>query len=288
MLGHAYAPVLEALETAGARPTCYAGASAGAIAAGLAATGRSAAEIASIQHGTPWARFAGYRFGAVYRLLLRGGWHSIDYARDWLEAQFGAETFGELYARRGVSLLVAITRYRLAGGDRGAEPFILGPVTTPGTRIAAGILASMAVPVFWPPVEVDLGERGKWWAADGGIVVNHPVTELLQPFASPARPAGYPLETVLGIRVDLSREIVAAAPEPYRPTLRDVVAANAAMMRRLANESHIPAELWKRIIRIDVGNLDPLDFGMPEARIWQLRAAGVVAVQKWDPSGNPG
>ncbi len=275
-LGQAYGPIIEALEEWELPVIHHAGASAGAITAMLRAIGAPAAHVRQIQEATPWAEFAAYHPPAVLRLAFSGGWHSIDFARRWiverlLEAGFPEDlTFHGLHRRTGHHLYVAATRYLRRGAAADAQPHVFSTEDTPEVPVADAVLASMAVPLFWPPVQVD-----GWWHCDGGVAMNHPLSIF----------SGLPCDQVLGVRLDSHREIEDAggdvAVRPLRPRLPEILVANATMLRAVANQAFVPKELWQRIIRIDVGDESALDFRARPERIDRLRAAGAAALSSW-------
>jgi predicted acylesterase/phospholipase RssA len=273
-LGLAYVPVVEALERWRVPIVHHAGTSAGAITALLRALCLPAARVRELQETTPWARFARYRPPALLRLLVTGGWHPIDYARGWIrdrvaEAGFHPDlSFLGLRHRTGRSLSVVVTRYFSRGNGPDAEPWVLSPDSTPELSVADGVLASMAVPLFWPPVRVD-----GWWCCDGGVAVNHPLS--VYSLLPPAQ--------VLGVRLDSALELGAGdlAREPFRPGVASVVPALAGMLRSISCRAHIPAELWPRVVRIDVGAERALDFSAGADRIARLRSAGDAALRSW-------
>jgi predicted acylesterase/phospholipase RssA len=274
-LGHAYVGILERLETWGIRPRELAGTSAGAITAMLLALDLPASKVRELQENTPWDRFSGYRFGALYRLLRLGGWHSMDYAREWIAGTIDAAgldptvTFGQLRRISGRSLSVAATRYyRGLDGTTHAEPRIFSPAETPDVQVADAVAASMAVPIFYPPVEID-----GFWYADGGVAVNHP----LHLFGD------RPPEEILGLRVDQSSEIVSRAVlgEPVRPGVPSQLRSLTSMLRDLTCRSYVPSALWPRVVRIDVGKERALDFSGGKARALALRKAGLRALETW-------
>jgi NTE family protein len=275
-LAHAYQPIIEAL--AAWRPiTHVAGTSAGAITAMLMAAGLSPEAIRQVQERTPWAAFSSYRPSALLRLLTTGGWHTLAFARSWLLEMLEhaglakSVTFAELHRLRGRHLAVIATRYERYGAHLDARPFVFSPAATPDAPVADAVLASLAVPVYWPPVAID-----GWWFCDGGVATNHP----LAVYAETHQP-----EQVLGIRVDQSTEIEQhlgrLVPQPFRPTIRQVVVANGTMLHELANHAYVPSALWSRVIRVDVGAERALDFSTKAGRIDQLRAAGAAALVQW-------
>jgi len=276
-LAASYSPIVEAFEERAPGIVHHAGTSAGAITALLRAILAPAAHIRELQELTPWDRFAGYRPPAFIRLLLRGGWHPIDYARSWIADRLrdaglpNGLTFAGLKKRKGHSLYVAATRYfRHVDGGVEAEPYLFSPATTPDAPVGAAVLASMAVPLFWPPVGV-----GGWFFCDGGVAQNHPLSVFAQ----------FPLEQIVGIRLDSRRELLfesgEIAKEPVRPGIGGIVAANATMLRTIANRTFVPDTLWPRIIRIDTGDESALDFRANPDRLVRLRAAGSAALDSW-------
>lgn len=272
VLGMAYLPTLEALDSAGAAVNDHAGTSAGAITAMLRALRLSSPTIADLVRSTPWERFASYRLGAVYRLLRHAGWYPLDYPREWLrgvleDARYPADLdFGTLRRVHGQTLRVVATRYsRRPGFTAQAVPFVFDPFTTPLIPIADAVLASMAIPGFYPPVQV-----AGWWFADGGVAMNHPLS------LYEAEPA----ETILGVRVDTPAEIDGGEGDPERPGLLSVLGANVGMLRTLANRQYVPEALWQRVIRIPVTDRATDFAGGPEMAE-RLIAAGRKAVAEW-------
>lgn len=277
ILGHAYGPVIEALDHWGVPVEACAGTSAGAITALLRCLRASPERIRELQESTPWRRFASYRFPVILRLVLRGGWHSLDYARGWIAERVkeaglpDGATFAALQRHTGRSLIVVATRYgRHRGGSMEAEPFIFSPERTPDAPVADAVLASMAVPLFWPPVEVC-----GWWYCDGGVAMNHPLSVF----------AEHPAEEIIGVRLDSGAEILfgsgSVALEPSRPGIGAIIAANAGMLRTISNRTFVPEVLWDRVVRVNVGEDDALRFAIRPERIAALREAGQQALDSW-------
>lgn len=280
-LGHAYGPIIEALDGWQVKVTKHAGTSAGAITALLRALGKTTTAIRHLQELTPWDQFARYRPPALLRLFATGGWHSIDYPRAWIVSQLLAAgggpslTFSGLRKLTGHDLIVATTRYELCGeGPISAEPFVFSPDLTPGAPVAEAVLASMAVPLFWPPVEVD-----GWHFCDGGVAMNHPLSvfDHMDP------------RQVLGVRL-ASEQLVAAEdgeapPKPARPNVGGILLANTEMLRTIANREYVPHDLWPRIVRIDCGRESALDFRARPDRIIRLRKAGIAGLKSWLAKG---
>ncbi len=277
VLGMAYLPVIEALAPLGNQVTEFAGASAGAITALLLALRTPPRRVQELLETTDWRAFAAYRPPALLRLFTRGGWHTIGQVRSWLaerikEARLVEDvTFGELRDAKGTRLHVVATRYlRRGDGPTEAEPHVFSIIADADAPVLDAVLASMAVPIFWPPVQV-----GGFWYCDGGVAMNHPVSVF----------AAYPPETVLGVRVDTHRELETwlgrLTTEPVKPSLRAIVTANAEMLREVANRSYVPEATWSRIVRVDIGTQSALDFRLGDVQRGRLVNAGRVALEEW-------
>ncbi len=275
--GHAYVPVLESLLEAGANPRMHAGTSAGAIVAFLRALRYPPSEIGRLQESTDWAKWAQIDFSALWRLPFKKGLASTKVPREWLEERLldlGLRldlTFRELQEATEHQLCVVATRYAWIDGRPDATPRVFCPVRTPHAVVVDAVLASMAVPGLWPPVQVREHKRASYWYCDGGAGYNHPI-DLFHHL---------PDEKVIGVRVDTSREIEfrRASVEPRRPMLVHAVRALVAMLRREANRAHV--DRWHRIVRINVGDLRALEFDLPPEDIEALRKAGRRAWKKW-------
>lgn len=239
--GFAYVGALEVLERH--RPLCelrvVAGTSAGAVTALLLALRADVRRLGEILAATPWHRFGSPAWQLSYRwlrLAVTGGLHSSAFPERWLRRTvrgFGLHdsvSFRDLSRTTGVDLRVAVTNEDLARAE------IHSPQTTPSLSVVRSVLASMAIPVWWPPVEIN-GAR----YSDGGTTWNHPVDAL------PNVP-----ERILGLRVDSPEEIEGTlAPRRARGALARI-ARLFALARRKANEAHIPERLWERVVRIPV------------------------------------
>ncbi len=274
-LAYAYLPILERLEALGIELPFIAGTSAGAIIAKFLAAGLNTEQLRKLQERTPWKKFASYRPGALYRLAIKGGLNSLDYPREWLYSALEdtglhrTTTFDDLLRYRGTHLHVVATRYETYGDENHGRPYVFSPATTPDVEVALAVLASMAVPLFWPPVEID-----GWRFCDGGIVANHPLAVF----------SNHEPEQILGVRVDQQWEIerdLGKEPQKLDPSVGEIIDALQSMLRDLANRAYVPSKLWDRIIRIDVGAEKALNFRPDNSRFGRLQAAGVKALETW-------
>ena len=147
MRGHAHVGAIEALESAGLRPDCLTGTSAGALVASLAAFGLDAARIAAALVDLKWR--------SVSRVSLRrSGIFSNRELGDLCEELLGPADLRE-----------AATPLAVVAADIGTGERVLlreGPV-------ADAVRASSAIPGIFEPVEI----RGRM-LVDGSIVENVP------------------------------------------------------------------------------------------------------------------
>lgn len=278
-LGQAYLPIYRALEHCGARITHHAGTSAGAITALVGALGYKGRHLEEILASTDWAKWTSYRPPACLRLLRTGGWYRLDAARGWLERLVADATglpnitMAELARVMGRELFVVVVRYRALGQLKKATPWVIGP--SDGVRVVDAVLASMAVPLVWPPVRV-----GAWWCADGGSAINHPLEVI----------ANLPLEQILGVRLDTDTDLLDDPDHwgeqpttglPWRPSLRGVIGTHLSMLLRRSNRSHLPERIWERVVHINCRAERALDLRSTPVRVAALRAAGRAALESW-------
>lgn len=274
VLGIAYLPVIRELERQGVlqAATGFAGTSAGAITASLLALGANASKIDQITRTTAWSRFPGRELAVrkLARLITLLGWNSLDYPRSWLGEQVVSlgwppeVTFRDLFEQTGRRLYVPATE------ESRGKIVVFGPEATPDLPIAAAVLASMAIPIYWPPVEIS-GER----YSDGGLTMNHPMDVF----------AAAPVESVLGLRLESDREIKGEMAE-----VRGVVGRAlrlAIIARNAANQMHIPKCFWDagRVLVIDTGDLSATEFSMSADDIAELLRRGEEAVAVWLSQG---
>lgn len=264
--GIAYLPVIEALEMSGAQIKEFAGASAGAITATLLALGAPYGWIKRTTIETDWRRFA-YRPwwrapNRLWRLWKEKGLHSLAYPRKWLENALTAlswpleGTFGDLMSR-GVRLCVTAT------DEVDLQGVLFSPETTPDQAILPSVLASMAIPIFYPPVEI--GGRPY---SDGGLTWNFPIDTLQAP-----------PEKILGVRLDSPAEINPALV-PWR-SAKDRALRITKIAKRTANRSHVPSHLWPRVVQIDTGGAVAIDFDITDTDIHDLVRAGALGLSEW-------
>ena len=165
-----------------------AGASAGAIIAAYLACGHDAYAAERLLRRAPYARFAdwgpgGKLLGGAWNFVRRHGFTRGEYFRRWLDSELEGRTFGAV-TEDGVSRLKLIAadvtnrellvlpddlgKYRLPGSPQ--------PIDPDRFRIADAVRMGMALPYFFPPVELVHGSSGRSsLIVDGGMLSNFPV-----------------------------------------------------------------------------------------------------------------
>ncbi len=278
MHGLAYVPVLQALDQLGTLPTTHVGTSAGALVALTRALRVPPSNLSRLLQETDWSAW-GRR--SVARLLFRGGLCSLDPARQWIEQRLRDAslpvdlTFADLLDQTRHDLVVVATRFVQLGKRRTALPFHFSPSNTPRAVVAEAVLASMAIPGFYPFVEVTEHGQATYQYCDGGVAANLALD----------RVAHLPPEQIIAYRVDSSEEIRVAdgrvSAEPYSPSLLASVPIMARALRREALARHVPDHLWPRVVRIDTGDISALDFDMDEATMQRLLDCGREGWEAW-------
>ena len=169
-------------------------------------------------------------------------------------------TFAQLRQRRGVRLILTATNETRGGLQ------VFAPETTPGVRIWQAMLATMAIPLYYPAVEID-GEL----FSDGGALANHPV-DLVADY--------HPPHEVVAFRLDSTRDQnplpVKGRPRPFRRLLNLYRIIDAH-----GQERHVPKAYWPRVVKIDTGDVKATDFDLDEVAKERLYAAGEQAWVKW-------
>lgn len=244
-----------------------AGTSAGAITAALVALGARGDDLDRIIEGTPWDELAADSWGVLrdtWRILTTGGWHRPDVLREWLTdavTSLGHRadiTLGQLVRTRHVELHVA------AVNESRARLEVLGPQTTPTVPIVDAVMASAAIPLFWPVVQIGANDY-----SDGGLLNNHPV-DVLAARLAPAE--------VLGFRL-VNRPGGTALPSRRGPLAR--VQRLVRILLDHARDGHVPDDYWPRIVTIDCGRLSAVDFDLTAAQREWLMGQGEAAWERW-------
>ncbi|RME50980.1 MAG: hypothetical protein D6796_01905 [Caldilineae bacterium] len=149
MRGFAHLGVLKVLEAAAIPVDCLAGSSAGALVGALYGAGMPVADIEALAMQVRWRDVA-------RPVWPRRGFFRFDRLEEWLIAQIGDLTFGDLQRP------LAVVATDLSAGR---------PVTFTEGRVAPAVRASCSVPGIFEPAELDGLLLG-----DGGVSNNLPVS----------------------------------------------------------------------------------------------------------------
>lgn len=245
------AGVVRAVEEAGLQPRIFSGVSAGAVNAAALAVGFDAAALGAMWREIRWSDIARLRTD-VYRLpkvgnMVRGAPHLLDWAlgsvgwnalldsspaRATLQKRLGGPP---LRVADGRTLLVSAvdvsTGEVLRFANRAApRP---GSAVRPGPITVEHLLASAAVPVMFPPVEID----GRL-LVDAGTVANTPLAPVMafEPDAvvvvsgsGGTRPAPPPasLGETIGLLVDNLAHFALEADVEHTRTVNELARAGA-------------------------------------------------------------
>lgn len=283
MSGLAYPAAIEELQSqlAEFKPTIMHGTSAGALAMALMAMGGAramrealaSAEFASFSRDLN-PRMPGFAESAldVLRLLRSGGLNSGARLGEWLDDLFGGLTLGELHARTGIELCVWAYDIWLAR----AVP--LDRRGSANVRVAVAVRASMAIPGYFVPVEID--GRPHW---DGGLTMNDALIGLR------ASRNDLAPDQVVGLRVR-PRDGSARRGEDGSINIR---AALTYLGKALTDSSENTArwllgEEWRRrSIEIDRCGVGATDFEIDKDKIAELERSGRQAARKWIAENYP-
>lgn len=187
------------LAEAGYRFPRIAGTSAGAIVATLVAAyqqaGRDLTDLKDVMSTVEYQRFADRPLpsrltgpvGAGFDILFRGGGHSGDYLDEWLRpllAEVGVHTFADLRIDDPESSLLPYQRYSLVvhASDLSRRVLVRLPwdysqygLTADEQSVVDAVRASMAIPLYFRPVQVRTAHGTATWV-DGGLLSNFPIT----------------------------------------------------------------------------------------------------------------
>lgn len=236
------------------------GTSAFAITAGALALGADGRYLDRLARETPWQRFLDRGRGGWtacgLRLIRRHGLFRPDFARGWLATtmrRLGSHenvTFGRLWETTGRDLRVVTTN------ETTRRMAVWSYLTTPDALVIDGVLASMLVPLAYPPLVVDGSLH-----CDGGVVENHAMSQL----------DDLPLDQCLGLRVEGDDELTTTWPPPR--TVLGRIGGLWATLYRDGNNEQIPERYKDSILRIPTGNLKALRFGDAVRRLPELYAS---------------
>ena len=270
--GLAYLPIIEYLEQHGLleEVTHFAGASAGAITAMMLACGASSRTIAYAADRTDWGSFTpGFsRSARLFRLLFKYGLYETKGARRFIQEQMAIAgwsprlTFGKLYKYSNKTLVVT------AVNEVSGKTVAFSPDTTPDVTICDAVLASMAIPIFYVPVEIDGAPY-----SDGGLTHNYPLNILADNYS-------IPLGRLLGVRVDTQFEIDGRVNGEVR-SLHGRILRLVSIASEAANKAYMDEGVWKRTVRINTGSIASTAFDLSDEDALYLFEVGRAALERF-------
>lgn len=163
-------------------------------------------------------------------------------------------TFRQLRQFTGKKLIVTASNFSTG------KLQLFTPEATPDVPIWLAVRASMAIPLFFRPVQYE-GD----WLWDGGALAN---------LYDPAGDGG-----------ELAFRLVGNDDYGQRrreiKSLSDVISSFVDIMMYQAERKHISRSLWENMISIDTGNIKATDFDLTSAQKRQLAMAGREGVEKF-------
>jgi predicted acylesterase/phospholipase RssA len=264
MLGLSYLRPIEMLEDAGVLERChtFAGGSVGAI---VAASLAVCPEVDPLERLLLDTDFEEVLDGgnSWWRLIRQGGGRTLDRPAAWLRKHFGKLCDPDMPLSAvpqvfGRELRVSVT------DETREEDLVLGADSS--ITLIDAVLASMAVPVHFLPLEMDDGRQ----FSDGGLAANLPLTGITCP---PEELLAFRLESSRGSNPVRGSGLLARAKRLVR------------VARRAANRGHIPSRYWDagRIVTIDCGELEFDDWSIARRQRDRARLllAGEQALDRW-------
>jgi NTE family protein len=272
VLGIAHAGALEELSARGILKGIknYAGASAGAIIAGILACGGSSAFINKVMRKMEFSKFLDYngKLRAVYNVLYYKGACPGDYFVNWYEDIIGKLTGGypkitladikRKYGRKIVVSVVNVTRKRLEYIDYKSHP---------DWPLVLAVRASMSIPGIFMPVEID-----NCVYIDGGVLDNYPINAFH--FDGPDGDIINP--RTLGLMLLSTGEMKDVHTQT--DNLLHYTAAILDCMWTQPQKIHMDEQDWARTIKIPTGDMSSIDFAITAAEAATLLSAGKTAV----------
>lgn len=292
--GIALVGAISVLEERGYRFHRVAGTSAGAIVGSLVAAGVGAEELAGIMREVDYQRFRDEstvdrlgKIGKGISLLLDRGIYEGNYAREWLAgllAEHGVTTFADLRDDDPGSALPADQRYRLVvmASDISAGCLRRLPwdcdcytVGSDEMRVADAVRASMSIPFFYEPVELEDRAGEPCVIVDGGMLSNFPIDVFDR------TDAVRPRWPTLGIKLSAKPESIGGAIHDVDGTFSMAHAMLSTMMG-FYDRMHIddPAVV-ARTIFVDTLGVKATDFHIDRATQERLYENGRSAATKF-------
>ena len=271
-----------------------AGTSAGAIVASLLAAyqkaGKDLHELVEVMNAVEYRRFADGpvlerltgRLGEGVELLLHEGAHSGNYLVEWLGPELekaGVSVFRDLAITDPHGSLAAHQRYSLVvhTSDLSRRALVRLPWdysrynrTADGERVVDAVRASMSIPFYFRPVDVDTGNGTATWV-DGGLLSNFPITVFDR------TDGGKPRWPTWGVK--LSGKPSVTRDRPVRTSLGIAVNCLETLTADW-NRYRLDAEgVNRRTIYVDTTGVAATDFGIDEETRRRLFENGQAAAR---------
>ena len=246
--------------------THFAGSSAGAIIAGLAACRIPSDKIEQIMYEMDLKKFEDSSWFVpvdMYRIFHDFGWNEGSAIKEIyssiLEKYIGDGhiTFEQVKRRFDTILVITAT-------DFGAQKTIYyTPDTSPDLEIAEAVRRSASFPLVFCPIR-DFGKL----LIDGGTLDNYPIRALY---------TYLPEDQVIGSKLVGSTDWSRTKSLPTN--IIDYVKMLIEMLHNQNLRVHVKDSDWKRTIKVDIGQTSVLDFGLSEDQKRDLVKAGEQAAE---------
>lgn len=276
--GIAYVGALKALENANvlSQITRFAGTSAGAITAALAACRISSDALKTFLSTTNYNDFKdkGGIFNFLNDLANHFGAYEGDYfLDDWFKVFLSKQgvdpdiTFSGVNQKFGTTLKVFSTDLNLQ------QIQVFSAETTPDVKIAEAVRASMSIPMFFRAWQFSDGNPNKHIYVDGGVMYNYPI-DTFDSVDSPDATLGFFL-TDFNPNDDKPNDLSFGIShlELYIKSVFESLMNSQDVM---VNENKFEES---RTVRIDDLGIAATDFGITQAQAQQLYDSGLKATQ---------
>lgn len=299
--GIALVGAIAVLEEQGFTFARVAGSSAGAIAGALVAAGMPAARLEEVISSLDFRKFEDDTrldhvplVGKGLSLLLDRGLYAGDYFHELVSQELsalGVRTFADLYAPDPDSTLPVDRQYKLlvTASDVSRSrllrlPWDYGTLGIDGGMqlVADAVRASMSIPFFFRPVELDVPGSGPSVLVDGGLLSNFPVDVFDRTDGQPAR---WP---TVGIKLTVRQEPNAVVHE----ITGDLSLAEAVLSTMQNWHDQLRLEdpsVAQRTIFVDTFGVKSTDFDLDKTtqqRLYQSgRSAAEQFLRSWTASG---
>jgi NTE family protein len=269
-----------------------AGTSAGAIVGSLVAAGFTSSELHELMATLDYTKF---RDASEWEKILapakgvdlwfHEGIYKGEYFHQWITDQLASKdkhTFGDLRTDAGSAVpdneqyrLVVMTS-DLTQGELRRLPWDYEDPQHPrdGQRIADAVRASMSIPFFFRPFELNVYKSGPSVFVDGGMLSNFPIDAFDGP---PGSPPGIP---TIGIKLSARQR----ADVIRHPVKSDISLALAMLgtMQSWSDQMHMADPgVVARTIFVDTLGVNATDFGITPPVQDELYQNGRKAAQKW-------